>query len=83
MEYTMPRYLFHIHDDEDFEDFPDDEGTVLADTAAARAQAVATAGAMLRETGETFWGGTEWRMSVVDEAGQTVCELHFSARCSN
>jgi len=80
MEHIMPRYLFHIHDDEDFEDFPDNEGNVLPDAAAARAQAVVTAGAMLREKGETFWGGTEWRMNVVDEAGQTVCELRFSAK---
>lgn len=73
----MPRYFFHIHDDKDY---PDNDGTVLPDATAARAQAVATAGAMLREKGETFWGGTEWRMNVVDDAGRIVCELRFSAR---
>ena len=74
----MPRYFFHIHDGKEFRD---KDGTVLADRMAARAQAVATAGSMLREKGETFWDGTEWSMTVVDEAGQTVCELRFSARC--
>jgi hypothetical protein len=74
----MPRYFFHIHDDQDF---PDDEGTVLPEAAAARAQAVATAGAMLRDKGETFWDGAEWHMIVIDETGQVVCELRFSARC--
>ena len=77
----MPRYLFHIHDDKDFEDFPDNEGTVLPDAAAVHAQAVATAEALLREKGETFWRGIEWRMDVIDEAGQTVCEFRFSAHC--
>ena len=75
----MPRYFFHIRDNIDF---LDNDGTVLPDAAAARAQAVATAGAMLSEKGETFWaeGGTEWNMIVVDETKQVVCELRFSAR---
>jgi hypothetical protein len=73
----MPRYFFHIHDGQDF---PDDDGAVLDDEVAARAQAIATAGAILKDEGEKFWGGTEWRMNVVDEGGQTVCELQFSAK---
>jgi hypothetical protein len=74
----MPRYFFHINDGEDF---PDTEGTVLADTAEAHAQAVETAGAMLRDKGKRLWDGPEWRMTVLDEAGQAVCDLRFSARC--
>jgi hypothetical protein len=74
----MPRYFFHIHDDKDYRD---NDGTVLPDVAAAHAQAVATAGAMLKEKGEGFWEGTEWRMTVADETGQVVCNLCFSARC--
>jgi hypothetical protein len=35
---------------------------------------------MLGEKGETFWEGTGWHMIVIDEAGQVVCELRFSAR---
>jgi hypothetical protein len=73
----MPRYFFHVHDDQDFRD---SDGTVLPDAAAARAQAVATAGAMLSEKGDRFWGGAEWHMIVIGEAGQLVCELRFSAR---
>ncbi len=74
----MPRYFFHVNDGEAS---PDTEGTVLADAAAAHAQAVTTAGAMLKDEGERLWDGGEWRMTVIDEAGQTVCDLHFSARC--
>ena len=47
----MPRYFFHIHDDKDF---PDKEGILLPNAAAARAQAITTAGAMLRDQGERF-----------------------------
>jgi hypothetical protein len=75
---NVPRYFFHIRDDQDF---LDNDGTVLPGPAAARAQAATKAGAMLRDKGETFWSGTEWQMIVTDEAGQVVCELRFSARC--
>ena len=72
----MPRYFFHVADGEDL---PDEVGTILPNTAAARVQAIATAGAMLADRGPTFWGGTEWRMTVVNEAGVRVCLLRFSA----
>jgi hypothetical protein len=74
----MPRYFFHINDGKDC---PDTEGTVLADAATAHAQAVETAGAMLKDKGKRLWDGAEWRMTVIDGAGQTVCDLHFSAHC--
>ena len=48
----MPRYCFHIHDGQDF---PDDDGAVLDDEVAARAEAIATAGAILKDEGEKFW----------------------------
>jgi hypothetical protein len=79
MEHTVPRYFFHINDGEDS---PDTEGTDLADERAAHAQALATAGAILKEKGEESWDGSEWRMIVTDETGHVVCDLHFSARCT-
>jgi hypothetical protein len=72
----MPRFFFHVADGQDF---PDHEGTELADVAAARDQAIMTAGAMLKDRGAAFWGEGEWRMVVVDENGATVCALRFSA----
>jgi hypothetical protein len=72
----MPRYFFHVADGADL---PDHEGTILADVAMARAEAITTAGALLKDRGATFWGAGEWRMTVVDEAGATVCLLRFSA----
>jgi hypothetical protein len=72
----MPRYFFNVSDGADL---PDVEGIVLQDRAAARTQAITTAGEMLKERGCAFWHGTEWRMTVLDEAGATVCLLRFTA----
>jgi hypothetical protein len=74
----MPRYFSHI---DDGKDWPDTDGTVHPDATTAHAQAVETAGAMLKDKGKRQWDGAEWRMTVIDEAGQTVCGLHFSAHC--
>jgi len=73
---ATPRYFFNVSDGADL---PDVEGIVLQDRAAARTQAITTAGEMLKERGCTFWHGTEWRMTVLDEAGTTVCLLRFTA----
>src|SRR5436305_12520946 len=73
-ESPMPRYFFHVADGADF---PDNEGTVLANVSMARAQAIETAGAMLRDRGALLSEGTEWRMTVVDNSGNTVCLLRF------
>jgi Domain of unknown function (DUF6894) len=71
----MPRYFFNVSDGADL---PDVEGIVLQDRAAARTQAITTAGEMLKERGCTFWHGTEWRMTVLDEAGThgVLASLH-------
>lgn len=50
----MPRYYFHVHDGEES---PDLEGTELANDAAAGAEAIVTAGSVLRDLGSIFWGG--------------------------
>ena len=72
----MPRYFFHVIDGNEY---PDTEGTVLANPDAARAEAIRTAGSILRDEGDQFWNGTEWQMNVTDAAGQSVLKLRFSA----
>jgi hypothetical protein len=72
----MPLYYFHIRDGTDI---IDDEGSELAGPDQARQQAITTAGELLRDKGKGFWGGEEWTMKVVDEAGDTVCSLKFTA----
>ena len=75
----MPRYFFHVQDGRDM---PDDEGTVLADGAAARVMAVTTAGELIRDHARAFWTHGDWQMQVVDEQGATVCELRFAGLAS-
>ena len=72
----MPRYFFHVHDGNAV---PDDDGVELSGAEEARAQAVLAAGEALRDTAQRFWRHPEWSMHVVDESGETVCRLRFSA----
>jgi hypothetical protein len=72
----MPRYFFHVIDGRDI---IDNVGTVLPGLREARAEAIHTAGAILRDEGDQFWNGTEWQMNVTDAAGHPVLKLRFSA----
>ncbi len=72
----MQRFFFHVRDSSEM---LDEVGTELPGLAEARAEAVTTAGEMLRDSGEQFWNSAEWRMWVTDETGRTVCSLRFSA----
>ena len=45
----MPRYFFHVIDGKDL---PDNVGTVLANAAEARAEAIVFSGAMLKDFGD-------------------------------
>ena len=60
----MPRFFFHVADSVLV---PDEEGTELADLAAARVEAVTVAGAMLRDHAPEFWNSGEWKVIVTDE----------------
>ncbi len=75
----MPRYFFTVQDGQDI---PDDTGTVCADPAEARIQAVIASGALVRDFGARFRPDADWRMHVTDEQGGTVCDLRFSGTIS-
>jgi hypothetical protein len=72
----MTRYFFHIRDGVDI---PDPEGTELPNPDAARTEAVVFAGAMLKDCAQGFWKNADWRLTVIDENGGTVCALRFAA----
>lgn len=73
----MPIYFFHV-DDGSLN--TDQDGTELPDIGEARAEAVALAGAMLRELDGEFWAhGGRWAMHVTDDDGRLIFSLHFSA----
>ena len=71
----MPRYFFNVKDGRDI---PDTEGTVLADADAARVEAVAALGDLIKGHAETFWKTSDWQMHVTDEHGDSVCYLRLS-----
>jgi len=72
----MPRYFFHVIDGREI---IDREGLELSGLKEVRAEAIRTAGAILRDEGDKFWNGTEWHMNVTDAAGQSVLKIRFSA----
>jgi len=73
----MPLYFFHTRNGGDY---VDDDGTELADDTAARAEAIITAGGVLKDLGADFWAGQDWSMRVESETGGAVCELLFTAK---
>lgn len=72
----MPRYFFHILDGTSL---CDHEGMELPNLYTARSMAIRTSGEILRDMGERFWDGTEWRLEVTDEGGQVLFVLQFLA----
>jgi len=60
----MPHYHFHTSDCS-----PDLEGSELEDLAAAKCEAVKTAGHVICDAAGTFWDRAEWTMTVTDEDG--------------
>jgi hypothetical protein len=72
----VPRYFFHISDGVLI---PDLEGSELPDLAAARVEAVAVAGGMLRDHAPDFWRTCEWRVIVTDDAHFILFSLSCQA----
>ncbi len=66
----MPRYFFNLDGEA-----PDESGTVLPDTGAARVAAVTHAGELLKYAEDKFWRTPEWRLRVTDDQGAAVCAL--------
>jgi hypothetical protein len=71
----MPRYFFNVIDGKFL---VDDEGTECAGMREVRAQAISTAGAILKDGGD-FPNDTDWQMHITDESKRTVLKLHFSS----
>jgi hypothetical protein len=70
----MPRYFFHV---EDSRVDRDGEGMELADLAKAKCEAVEYAGKLICEHASEFWNHDGWRMTVADDTGLTLFELHL------
>ena len=70
----MPRYFFHL---EDRVFLHDDEGTELADQPAARLQAAAMVGEILKDNPKAFWDTGLWRLLVTDEDHEILFRIEF------
>ncbi len=75
----MPRYHFNVSDGQDM---PDLDGHELPDLESARNEAVALAGALLKDHGQKFWSGQTWHMDVTDHTGLLLFRLDFTAALS-
>ena len=69
----MPRYFFHTETDTRFTDA---EGTECLDHVAARREAIRTCGDIMHDCAESFWGSRPWRVTVTDDAGLVLWEIH-------
>jgi hypothetical protein len=70
----LPRYFFHTDDGSPDRD---DEGTELKDVGSAKCHAVKYASDLICDGKTDFWGNDDWRMSVTDENGLILFELHI------
>ena len=71
----MARYFFHIIDGKFL---IDEEGTECVGLPQVREQALATAGALLKDLAPEFPSGMEWQMHVIDENKVTMFKIRFS-----
>jgi hypothetical protein len=72
----MPVYHFHVSDGIGG---PDLDGHLLAGLADAKREAVSLGGSLIREMGDRFWDGDDWRLEVTDSDGLLLFTLIFSA----
>ena len=67
----MPRFHFHLDGD------PDEHGIELQDVATAKCEAVQYAGRHICDQADRFWDKAEWTLTVTDEKGLTLFQLHI------
>lgn len=74
----MPQFFFDVHDGVEC---LDEAGTELQDAAAARKEAVVTAGEIMKFRGDpSDWSHQDWCMTVRNEARDLVLTLTLSAQ---
>ena len=72
----MPRYFFHTQNGDCVRD---DQGEELKSVDAAREEAVAVLGEILRYRGASFWDTRAFSVIVTDADGETVVSITASA----
>ena len=72
----MPRYFFHTQNGDCIRD---EQGEELKSLDAAREEAVAVLGEILRYRGSSFWTTRAFSVIVTDAAGETVVSITAAA----
>ncbi len=67
----MPKFHFHLDDKRD------EQGLELADLAAAKCEALEFAARHICDAANAFWDREEWMLTVTDERGLTLMQLHI------
>jgi hypothetical protein len=72
---AMPRYFFHVFDNDIFHDH---EGRELPNWQAAQIVAILHMGAILQSNAAEISVGDDWHMDVTNESGLLLLRLEFS-----
>ncbi|WP_443026093.1 DUF6894 family protein [Sphingomonas sp. PB2P19] len=75
----MPRFYFHTETDVRS---TDTEGMEFSGYEEAKHQAIRTAGDLMRETPQVFWGSRPWSVSVTDATGLIMWEIYLDGQTS-
>ena len=67
----MPKFHFHLDDERD------EQGLDLRDLAAAKCEALDFAAKHIRDAANAFWEREEWTLTVTNERGLTLLQLHI------
>lgn len=67
----MPKFHFNLDDKQD------ERGLELPDLAAAKCEALEFAARHICDSANAFWDREEWTLSVADESGLTLMQLHI------
>jgi hypothetical protein len=75
----MPRFFFHTETDGRS---TDTEGLVYPGYIEARREGIRTAGQMMQDVPEVFWGSRPWSVTITDEDGLILWEIHLDGQTS-
>lgn len=71
------RFFFHTQTDARH---TDTDGAEYGSYAEARKAAIQTCGQMMQDAPEIFWGSRPWSVTVTDETGLIMWEIHFDGQ---
>jgi hypothetical protein len=74
---AMPQFFFHTETDHRS---TDTEGIEYPGYVEARREGIRTAGQMMQDAPEVFWGSRPWSVSITDADGLILWEIHLDGQ---